>query len=107
MGEISLLLERSRKSRFTLKPASIPLCLKLRTNQTDVPLSQTCPVGDLSAVSALSERALRCAGEETEADRNEVTCLESKDSKDRTGTGIWVSGVLTQNSARGPLPPQP
>lgn len=42
----------------TLKLASIPLFLRLCTDQTNMPLGQICPAGDPSAASALSERAL-------------------------------------------------
>ena len=71
-----------------------------------MPVGHICPLGDASTSSTLSEGALHFADGDTEADRNEVTCLESRKNKDRNGTGIWDSGVLAQSSPRGLPQPQ-
>lgn len=89
-----------------LEPASIPLFFKLNTGQAIVPVGHICPLGDPSASSALSERVLHSADGDTEADRNEVACLESRKNKDRNGAGVWVSGVLAQSAPRGLPQPQ-
>lgn len=61
-----------------LKLASVPLFLKLCTDQTNMPVVQVHPVGGPFIASALPEGALCFADEETEANRNEMTCLKSQ-----------------------------